>query len=342
MKFSLLIFISIVIGLFVVVKAQESENSEPQISIPENIKQELVGRILVFKFKPAKKQKVINLAKDDINPSWLPEIPNIKFNLLSDEEIEDVSDGIYFFTKTEEKGKDFSIGFAFGDPDCDYLGDEWNFRIVDNKLRLWRIEGRGFSGGCGGSGFNFKTPGKLNTYPNELEDYKFFDQGRLKGLKITVSTKEDVEKIFGSDCDSKCDYDDKWQIDFDYFGGITKEITVNERKVKYIPKKELIGKIYSISFIPKQRISFSQKVFPRTFNLSSGFSVGHSFAENGRLSAVGTSYETYLDRYGLKYDIYSSGYAVNGEKEDREKGDLISIEYTIPEKIEETTFVEEQ
>ena len=339
MKAKLILLSFVVLCFSYVAKAQEPKTEK--LLIPEEFKEEIVRRILVFKFKPAKRPRIINLAKNDINPLSLPKIANIEFRLLSDEEVEDSKSDIYFFNDPTLENKTYNVGFAFGDPKCNYSGDAWNFRITNNQLRLW-YAGR-FGGGCGGfSGSDFENPGKLNTYPNELTGYKFFDQGRLKGLKITVSTKEDVEKIFGSDCNGKCDYDSKWNVDFNYFGGITKEKTINERKIIYVPKKELVGKVYSITFTPKQRIRFNQKVFPRTFNLSYGFSVGDSFDENGRLSAVGTSYRTYHDRYGLIYNIYSSGYAVNAEKEDQEKGDLISIEYTIPEKIEETTFVEEQ
>lgn len=200
-----------------------------------------------------------------------------------------------------------------------------------------------FGGGCGSSGGDFDKPGALNTYPNELQGYKFFDQGKLKGLKLMISTKEEVEKIFGSDCDGGCNYEDKWEIDFNYFGGISTEKTVDNKKIRYVHKKELVGKISSITFTPKQSIPFGKKVFPRTFNQSYGFSVGDSFGENGRLSAAGNSYITYYDRYGLEYNVYQGGYTVgDAEKTDRKKDDLFFIEYTIPKKIEETTFVEEQ
>lgn len=325
-----------------IVQAQESESKEiSQISIPENIKQEIVRRILIFKFKPAKRPKVINLAKKDLDPSWLPKMSNIEFRLLSDEEIEDGENKVYFFTDPALEKKTYSIGFAFGDPECDYTGDGWSFRITNNKLRLWQIGEIG--GGCGG-GRNFKTAGKLNTYPNELEGYKFFDKDKLKGLKLTVSTREDVKNNFGSDCDSGCDYDEKWKVRFDYFGTITKETTVDNKRIKFVPKEELIGKIYSIQFIPKQRLVFNRIAFPSQFSNLSSFSVGHDYSSEGRMtSAVGTSYNTYVDRYGLKYEIYEGGYTVGDvEKDERRKGDLILIEYSIPDKLEETMFVEEQ
>jgi hypothetical protein len=345
MRIKLHFFLLISFLFFGIVKAQESESKElTQISIPANIKQEIVRRILVFKFKPTKRPKVVNLAKQDIDSSWLPKILNIEFRLLSDEEVEDSKTDIYFFTPIELERKTYSIGFAFGDPGCDYSGNGWSFRITNNRLRLW-YAGR-IGGGCGegfGGGSDFETPGELNSYPNELDGYKFFDQGKLKGLKLTVSTREEVEKIFGSDCDADCDYNENWKISFDYFGPISKEKTVDNKKITYVPKKELVGKIYSITLFPKRKLPFDRIAFPRQLKQLSSFSVGDNFDTSGQLtSAAGTSYKTYLDRYGLKYEIYEGGYTVgDAKKDDRRKGDLMLIEYTIPDKIEETTFVEE-
>ncbi|HMS41797.1 MAG TPA: hypothetical protein PKE69_16315, partial [Pyrinomonadaceae bacterium] len=224
LKFVFVLLIALVFSG--IAKGQETDESS-KIEIPDNIKQEIVRRILVFKFKPLKRQKVIYLASEGINASWLPKIANIEFKLLSDEEIEDGEREVYFFTKSTLEKKTYSIGFAFGITNCSYIGDGWNFRITNNKLRLWYVSGIG--GFC--SGREFKTAGKLNTYPNELEGYKFFDKGKLKGLKLTVSTKEDVIKIFGSDCESGCDYDEIWKIDFSYFGLISKETTINDKKI---------------------------------------------------------------------------------------------------------------
>ncbi len=344
MKLKLFAIFLIALVFSGIAKAQESESKEiSQISIPENIKQEIVRRILVFKFKPAKRPKVINLAKKDIDPSWLPKISNIEFRLLSDEEVEDSKTDIYFFTEPTLEQNTYSFGFVFG-AKCSYTGDYWNFRFTNNRLRLWHAGEMGGGCGTGFGGGDFEIPGEPNTYPNELEGYNFFDRGKLRGLKLMVSTKEDVTKIFGSDCDSDCDYDDNWKINFNYFGGISKEKTVGDRRIRFVPKKELVGKIYSISITPKQRLPFDRVVFPIQFKRLANFSVGHNFKPDGRMSkAVGTSYKTYLDRYGLRYAIYQDGYTIGDvEKSDRRKGDLMFIEYAIPDKIEETTFVEEQ
>ena len=50
----------------------------------------------------------------------------------------------------------------------------------------------------------------------ELKGFEFYNEGKLKSLKIGVSTKADVVKIFGEKCAITCDYDEKWVIEFDY------------------------------------------------------------------------------------------------------------------------------
>lgn len=308
--------------------------------VPGEVMREVVRRILVYKFKSPNRPKTVYLAKDGIDRSWLPTIPNIEFHLLSAEEIEDKETKVYFFSKPELLGKTYSITFAFGDPDCDYLGQSWNFRVSKNKVRLWLDRETG--GGCGGGG-EFRTAGQLNTYPNELKGYQFFDKGRLKGLKLAVSTKEDVKNNLGAGCESSCDFDENWTIYFTYFDDISKEDS-DDKTTKYVPDAKYIGKLYSITLFPKRKISFSRIVFSTKFRESQGFSVGHNYDNRGRMiAAVGTSSESFYDRYGLTYTIFEEiAYTVGQiERGDQRKGDLISIEYTIPDKIEEKMFVEQ-
>lgn len=344
MKASLFFILLLSLSFFAIVQGQELADNEPsQILIASDVKQEIVRRILIFKFKPSNRQKVVYLAKGDIDSSWLPQIPNVEFRLLSDEEIEDREKGVYFFTEPELTNKTYGINFAFGDPECSYTGGEWNFRITKDRLRLWYVGEIG--GGCfSGGGRNFKTAGKLNTYPNELQGYKFFDKGKLKEIEVTVSTKEDVKKNFGSDCESGCDYNNDWSIDFSYFGSTYKKTIINDKTIKLVPKEEYVGKISSISLIPKNRVSFSRIIFSNKFSQSYGFAVGDNFDLEGFKGAVGTSYHTYEDRYGLKYTVFEKTNYVVGEatKSEYSKGNLTQIKYSIPSQIEETMFVEQQ
>lgn len=328
-----------------IANGQEFANKEvSNVSIPSNIKQEIVRRILIYKFKPSKNRRVIYVAEKGISREWLPAITNIEFRLLSDEEVEDTEKKIYFFTELEQSSSSYTINLGFGDPDCNYSGDGWRFRINKGKIRLW-YEGE-IGGGCIKSyGANFQNPGKLNTYPNELKNYRFFNKGKLEGLKLTISTKEDVTKNFGSDCESECDYDEDWKIHINYFGSMHKKVTVENKEVKYVPKEEYLGKIYSIGLRPKKPVSFSNIKFPIKFSESFGSAIGHNYGiGGGKFGAVHISHKNYIDRYGLEYTIFEKiDYTVGEiEKNNSRKGDLTAIRYEIPDKIEEAMFVEEK
>jgi hypothetical protein len=63
-------------------------------------------------------------------------IKNIEFRLLSIEEIQQKNLKVHFFTEPEFSQNAYSIGFAFGDPACKFLGENWCFRISNQKVRL--------------------------------------------------------------------------------------------------------------------------------------------------------------------------------------------------------------
>ncbi len=178
-----------------------------------------------------------------------------------------------------------------------------------------------------------------------MEGYQFFNKGKLKELKLTISTKGDVKKSFGSGCETGCDYNANWTIRISYFGTMHKETTTDNKLIKYVPKEEYLERIYSIRLNSKQPVSFSRIIFPNKFSKSQGYAIGHGIDSSGRITAgAGTSFETYLDRYGLEYTIFEKvNYTVREvEKGDRRKGDLMSIEYSIPDKIEATMFEEQK
>lgn len=126
--------------------AQTDDTEETPILIPNEAMEQVVRRVLVWSFKPRNKPTLIYLGEQRIKQSWLPTIKNIEFRLLSAEEIERKNLEVYFFTEPELSGKTYSIGFAFGTPNCNYLGDYWHFRISNQKVRLWQNGGVG--GGC--------------------------------------------------------------------------------------------------------------------------------------------------------------------------------------------------
>ncbi len=336
-KLQLLVAILIVGIVHSVIVCQNDGGNDPvDIALPENIRREIVSRILIFKFKPARRPKVVHLVGEGISDSWLPSIRNVQFRLLSGEELADREAGVFFFTKPDLDGEAYNIGFAFGDLDCDYVGDGWRFRVSNNKLRLWYAGAIG--GVCGGTGEEFKSAGKLNTYPNELEGFTFFDKGKLQGLKLSISTREDVKSRFGAECRSTCDYDQNWDISFQYFNDFHREATTDGRRVKIIPKGVYEDKIYSISLRPKKELLFDEVVFPRLFIRAYGISASH----DGKGGGTNKSYMKYRDRYGLEYSVLDRISLTTESNLKWRKGQLIAIEYKIPEKFEEPMFTHQE
>ena len=147
---ALILFFSF--SLVVIGQSKDSDESVPVI-ISDQAKEQVVRRILTLYFKPRNQKKIIYLAEKDIQASWLPPIKGIEFQVLSTSEAEE-KDAVYFFTKLEQNSQNrYEIGFAYGDPSCDFTGDIWYFRIVRNKIKLWH-DGSGFGNGCGRSSSN--------------------------------------------------------------------------------------------------------------------------------------------------------------------------------------------
>lgn len=342
MKNKLLLFLFIISSISVNILGHDTDDEKSSVVfVPENVMQEVVSRILIYQFKPRTQEKIIFISEKGIKQAWLPTIQNVEFQLLTDEEIEDSGKDVYFFTEIKISKRTYEIGLAYGDPDCDYIGNTWNFRFSKSKVRLWRLDGE-FGGGCGGgvsgSFGEFSTPGELNTFPNELKDYKFFDTGKLKGLKLTISTKEEVKNSLGENCESSCDYNSEWKVRFSYFGSFSYERTVDNKKTKFVAKDELVDKLYSITLIPKSTILFNNVVFPSPFKKDNVYTAAH----DGKGGGTNSSTDIYKDRYGLEYNILEKISLTTIKDLKWLKGELRSIEYTIPKKLEETMFVEEK
>jgi len=301
-------------------------------TIPEATFREVVQRILVYKFRPRKVEKVVVLGAQGINKSWLPKIKGVSFRLLTEPQIEDLGRDVFFFTQPTLEKETYEIALGFGNPHCDYVGDGWSFRVTKTRTRLWPVGSVG--GGCGG-GYSIGEPGPLNTYPNELKGYRFFDKDKLQGLKLTISNREDVKRNFGG-CFDRCSWDEKWEVYFSYFGEVSFEKTVDDRKIRYEARPDLVGKLSSISFRPKSTILFNKVVFPSQFQKQSGYSAAH----DGMGGGTNTSHFEYSDRYGLEYSVLDRISLTTVMDLKWTSGQLMSINYKIPEKLEETMFVE--
>lgn len=189
--------------------------------------------------------------------------------------------------------------------------------------------------------------------PNELRGYEFFKQGKLNKIRLGYSAKEDIQKIFGSDCKKSCDYNSEWTISVHYIDksfvlvSQTPDKSLNTVTEKqYVPKEEAIGKVDWITFQSKKKISFSKIVFPDKFSKSSYLETGYLMPDYN--DGLGITFDYYTDSYGLQYIIFDK--IVNDKLKDTfnlkrkfngfQKGDLISIKYEIPEEMESRFFVE--
>ena len=133
----------------------------------------------------------------------------------------------------------------------------------------------------------------------ELKGFEFYNEGKLKNLKIGVSTQKDVVKIFGEQCKVTCDYNENWIIEFEYWEELS-----------------------SIILRPKNRTSFSTILFP------SNFEKGVDYLK---------TYED--KSTGLIYKLFDRDFRLPGKSLPKsdiwEKGDLISVEYTYPAAVRE-------
>jgi hypothetical protein len=105
-------------------------------------------------------------------------------------------------------------------------------------------------------------------FPNELDGYKFFANGKLKGLQLLASSREDVKRVLGSDCEKQCDYDANWSISFQYFDEIWTREESNSRGDRRVYKLDpkYLGKLRQIDLKPKQAVSFANISFPAAFS----------------------------------------------------------------------------
>lgn len=210
-----------------------------------------------------------------------------------------------------------------------------------------------------------------STTPNELEGYKFFSHGLIDSLRLGVSTRADVLRIFASmDFEGRdfcyydpdvpiirtagcrqfsisdfCDYNSDWYVQFNYFNdtgsGRREYMSKNgkpETKVFY-PAPEYLGKLRSIRFSRKRALSFKNVTFPAELRKYSSFVV----TLLGRGEKENQGFDYYSDTYGLTYQIINEKFYSNrGKGSPGISGNLAAIEYRIPENFERKMYVEKK
>ncbi len=159
-------------------------------------------------------------------------------------------------------------------------------------------------------------------FPNELKGYEFFGKGELEKIKLGVSTKKDIKKIFGKDCEKECDYDENFKVKFEYLTALDDCMTTEDIRDRFMcPQNNFVGTISSITFEPKK----NQNVKDLSTSKFNKFS-GGSTLEKG--SGVSSSYASFTDKYGLRYSINNESNILYSQYPAFVQGKLYSIKYT--------------
>jgi hypothetical protein len=158
------------------------------------------------------------------------------------------------------------------------------------------------------------------SYPNELKGFELFKDGKWKSLVPFVSTKEDVKKVFGSDCKKGCNYDKDWKVTVEYVSQYWQSPT-------FAPciSEELLGKVERIYFFPKKSVSMKDVIFPDTFQ-NRTFEVDHKISPK----------TAYFDSDGLVYMLLANNFDEYWQKQGQtsskyKSNDLLFIYYRISE-----------
>lgn len=171
-------------------------------------------------------------------------------------------------------------------------------------------------------------------FPNELAGYEFFGKGKLKQVAFGTSKKQDIEKLFGSSCESECDYDDRFVIKFEYLSCDDCMNPTHSRDRVMCPLGEYMGTIEKITLKPKLSVHFEEVPTSR-FKIHTGRVV---LFKDG---SGGVSYESFGDEFGLKYSIKQSSTSrgtLTTPGPAFMNGPLYSIEYGINVELETKIF----
>ena len=171
-------------------------------------------------------------------------------------------------------------------------------------------------------------------FPNELSGYEFFGKGKLKSVTFGLSKEEDIERLFGNSCEKGCDYDERFEIKFDYLSCEDCMTTEYIRDRVMCPLKEFMGTIEKITLTPKVLIRFDN-VSASSFPKRTG---GATISRDG---SSGASWESFNDEFGLKYSIkqsFTSKLTLTSPVPEIMDGELNSIEYGLSTELETRIF----
>jgi hypothetical protein len=107
--------------------------------------------------------------------------------------------------------------------------------------------------------------------------------------------------------------------------------------VDIVPKSQFIGKVYSISLSPKNKVQFNENDFSAKFN-QSGVAASASHSDRS------VFYLVFADEYGLSYKVFDRikerrKQITSISTESSTKGDLVEIKYEIPDKRQKQIWI---
>ncbi len=168
-------------------------------------------------------------------------------------------------------------------------------------------------------------------FPNEITGYQLFGNARLKTVGFESTKKQDIEKLFGEDCEKGCDLDERFSIKFVYLDLGVCMTTKQFRDRVMCPLDQYIGTIASISFKPKKEILFD----PVPTKLFTNRSSGGNFAKDGSSQVF---YESFGDDFGLKYSFRRENSKTTFPGPEYMEGVLYSIDYILSDQRIEKIF----
>lgn len=182
-----------------------------------------------------------------------------------------------------------------------------------------------------------------NIYSNELKGYEFFAKRKLANLKLGVSTKEDVKKIFGKNCEKTCDLDADWTVNFSFYENNWTKEDVNEKgeKLVHYLQPKYLEKLRKIEISPKKRLSFTNISFPNAFQKLSRSQITKT--PQGKSKMI--TYDVFQDADGLTYELYNSTDHDDIKTRDEKlysRNDLFSIRYNISKEQEKVMFTQKK
>ncbi|HEV7698691.1 MAG TPA: hypothetical protein VGO43_00535 [Pyrinomonadaceae bacterium] len=110
-----------------------AEGQEREVVLPRGVMKQVVSHIVTFYIKSAPRRRSIYVSSDLVKAAWLPTLRNVRFRMVA-ETPNGYPRSVQFFTNLRKAGRQYSIVYAYGDPDCQARGDVWHFRVVHGTV----------------------------------------------------------------------------------------------------------------------------------------------------------------------------------------------------------------